>query len=96
MEIVEHLQTIGYVLFHTRKDTDQHLFAIKGICSVKSADELEENRYKNVTTTAMYVIADLEVSTELDSSDIHSTNKAFTPNTRYDAQYVTIKSLKIR
>ena len=44
----------------------------------------------------MYVIAELEVSTELDSSDIHSTNKAFTPNTRYDAQYVTIKSLKIR
>ena len=37
MEIVEHLQTIGYVLFHTRKDTDRHLFAIKGSCSVKSA-----------------------------------------------------------
>lgn len=93
MEIVEHLHTIGYVLFHTRKNTDQHLFSIKGRCLIKSAEELESDRYKNVLTTTMYVVVDLEVSTQLDSSNIKSTNKAFTPITRYDAQFSTIKSL---
>lgn len=94
MEIIEHLQTIGYVLFHTRKNTDQHLFAIKGICSVKSAEELEEDRYRNVTTTDIYVSANLDISTELDSSNIRSTNKAFTPITRYDSQYSKLSLLQ--
>lgn len=94
MEIIEHLQTIGYVLFHTRKNTDQHLFAIKGICSVKSAEELEEDRYRNVTTTDIYVSANLDISTELDSSNIRSTNKAFTPISRYDSQYSKLSLLQ--
>ena len=90
MEIIEHLQTIGYVLFHTRKNTDQHLFAIKGICSVKSAEELEEDRYRNVTTTDIYVSANLDIY----SSNIRSTNKAFTPITRYDSQYSKLSLLQ--
>lgn len=93
MEIVEHLQTIGYVLFHTRKDLDQHLFAIKNNCTVKYADELETDRYKTVTTTEMYVSIDLDITEELDASNIHSARKDFTPKTRYDAQYATIQSL---
>lgn len=94
MEIVEHLNNIGYVLFHTRKNTDQHLFAVKNLCSVISAEELEDDRYKNVTTTGMYVSADIDCSKELDATEIHSANKAFTPVTRYDAQFATLELLK--
>lgn len=95
MEIVEHLKEIGYVLFHTRKNTDQHLFAIKGTCVIKSTDNLEKDRYRNVTTTAIYVSVNIDCSIELDSSHIRSTNIAFTPVTRYDAQFATIESLSI-
>ena len=95
MEIVEHLKDIGYVLFHTRKNTDQHLFAIKGTCAIKSTDDLEKDRYRNVMTTAIYVSVNIDCSIELDSSHIRSINIAFTPVTKYDAQFATIGSLSI-
>ncbi len=90
MEIVENLKSIGYVLFHHRNDNDQHLFAIKGSCSVKDKSEIEEDRYKSVTTTEMYVVVDLDTTSELDSTSIRSSQKEFAPTTRYDAQYTTL------
>jgi hypothetical protein len=93
MEIVENLKSIGYVLFHHRNDNDQHLFAVKGSCSVKDKSEIEEDRYKSVTTTEMYVIVDLDTTSELDSTNIHSSQKEYTPKTRYDAQYATLEDL---
>ena len=94
MEIVEHLSNIGYVLFHTRKNEGQHLFAIVGNPEVKSADELDVNVYRNVKTTAMYVLVNI-VSQELDSSSLHSSNKHYASNElRYDAQYATLEELK--
>ena len=94
MEIVEHLSNIGYVLFHTRKNEGQHLFAIVGNPVVKSADELDVNVYRNVKTTAMYVLVNI-VSQELDSSSLHSSKKHYASNElRYDAQYATLEELK--
>lgn len=94
MEIVENLKSIGYVLFHHRNDNEQHLFAIKGTCSVKDKSEIEEDRYKSVTTTEMYVVVDLDTTSELDSTNIHSSQKEYTPKTRYDAQYAMLEDLK--
>lgn len=94
MEVVEHLNSIGYVLFHTRKDSNQHLFAIKGACYVKSGNELETERYKNVSTTEMYVVADLDCSVELDSSRLRSSKKEYSKKERYEAQYSFIKDLE--
>lgn len=93
MEIVENLKNIGYVLFHHRNDDDQHLFAIKGDCSVKEKSEIEEDRYKSVNTTEMYVVVVLDTTTELNSTNIRSSLKEYTPKTRYDAQYAVITEL---
>ena len=93
MEIVENLKNIGYVLFHHRNDDDQHLFAIKGDCSVKEKSEIEEDRYKSVNTTEMYVVVDLDITSELNSTTIRSSLKEYTPKTRYDAQYAIINEL---
>jgi hypothetical protein len=93
IEIAEHLQSIGYVLFHTRKDVDQHLFPIKGTCEIKTAEELESDRYKSVNTTEMYVTVDLETHSELDTSNLHSTNKCCSKTTRYDAQFIKLSQL---
>jgi len=93
MEIVENLKSIGCVLFHHRNDDDQHLFAIKGGCSVKDKSEIEEDRYKSVNTTEMYIVVDLDTSSELDSTNIRSSQKEYTPKTRYDAQYAGMNDL---
>ena len=93
MEIVENHKSIGYVLFHHRNDKDQHLFAIKGTCSIKDTSEIEEDRYKSVSTTEMYVVVDLDTTSELDSTNIRSSQKEFTPKTRYDAQYAGMNDL---
>ncbi len=96
LEIVENLKSIGYVLFHHRNDNKQHLFAIKGDCQVKTKSEIEEDRYKNISTTEMYVAVDLNTSSELDSTGLLSSQKKFDPETRYDAQYSTINELSVR
>ena len=94
MEIVEHISSIGYVLFHKRSISGQHLFAVKGDCKVVSGDEVETDSYKNVNTTEMYLTVDIDTSSEIDSLHIDSTKKEFVNKTRYDAQYSTIEFLK--
>ena len=74
-------------MFHTRKDVGQHLFHAKSVQLIKSVDDLPVDIYKNVSTTEMYVVVDIETSNETDASKMHSSKKAYTPNTRYDAQY---------
>ena len=96
MKIVEHLSSIGYVLFHHRNNTTgQHLFEIKGVCKVISSEDVEPDRYKNVTTTKMYLSINIDTSIELHTSNIDSTKKEWTKATRYDAQYAVLNDLLI-
>lgn len=93
IEIAENLQSIGYVLFHTRKDVGQHLFHVKSVRLVKSLEKLPIGIYKNVNTTDIYVVVDIDISNEMDPSSIHSSKKEYTHTTRYDAQYSTKNDL---
>ena len=93
IEIAENLQSIGYVLFHTRKIEGLHLFHAKNIRLVKSVDELPSDIYRNIQTTEMYVLVDIDNAEELDSSNINAAKKAYTRETRYDAQYSLINDL---
>lgn len=91
MEIVEHLQSIGYVLFHHRNDNDQHLFSVREQCKVIGKEE-RGGIYANVNTTEMYVA--VELGEELDATKVKCSKKACTQNTRYDAQFASIESLQ--
>ena len=93
IEIAENLQSIGYVLFHTRKVEGLHLFHAKNIRLVKSVDELPSDIYRNIQTTEMYILVDIDNNKELDSSNINAAKKAYTRETRYDAQYSLINDL---
>ena len=93
IEIAENLQSIGSVLFHTRKIEGLHLFHAKNIRLVKSVDELPSDIYRNIQTTEMYVLVDIDNAEELDSSNINAAKKAYTRETRYDAQYSLINDL---
>ena len=93
IEIAENLQSIGYVLFHTRKIEGLHLFHAKNIRLVKSVDELPSDIYRNIQTTEMYILVDIDNNKELDSSNINAAKKTYTPQTIDDAQYSLINDL---
>lgn len=87
MDIVENLSNIGYVLFHHRSDNDQHLFSVKGTCTIKAAGELEDARYKNIGNKELYISVDID-TTELPNDNLHASMiKPASKETRYDAQF---------
>jgi hypothetical protein len=94
MEIVENLSSIGYVLFHHRSNEDQHLFAVKGACKVVPSEAVENDRYKNMDTTKMFVAVDIDSFVEMDASEFDATKKKCTKSTRYDAQFARMDELK--
>lgn len=94
MDIVENLSNIGYVLFHHRSDNDQHLFSVKGTCIIKAADELEDDRYKNIGNKELYISVDID-TTELSSDNLHASMiKPASKETRYDAQFARLSELR--
>lgn len=93
MEIVQNLSSIGYVLFHHRSNVGQHLFAVKGACKVVQSKAVEADRYKNVETTEMFIVVDIDTKVELDASGMDASKKECTKQTRYDAQYSRLKDL---
>ena len=82
------------MLFHTRKDVGQHLFRVKSVQLIKSVNDLPASIYRNVSTTDIYVVVDMDSLHEMDSSGIHSSKKEYTPTTRYDAQYSNKDNIK--
>ena len=94
MDIVENLSNIGYVLFHHRSDNDQHLFSVKGTCTIKAAGELEDDRYKNIGNKELYISVDID-TTELPNDNLHASMiKPASKETRYDAQFVWLSDLE--
>lgn len=93
MEIVEHLSEIWYILFHVRKDAGQHLYKVLNKVKLLSEEEVPTDVYRNICTAKMYAVVEFETD-ELDSSSLHLSRKVFTPETRYDAQYITMSLLK--
>lgn len=94
MDIVENLSNIGYVLFHHRSDNDQHLFSVKGTCTIKAAGELEDDRYKNIGNKELYISVDID-TTELPNDNLHaSIIKPASKETRYDAQFAWLSVLE--
>ena len=94
MDIVENLSYIGYVLFHHRSDNDQHLFSVKGTCTIKAAGDLEDDRYKNIGNKELYISVDID-TTELSSGNLHASMiKPASKETRYDAQFAWLSDLE--
>ena len=94
MDIVENLSNIGYVLFHHRSDNDQHLFSVKGTCTIKAAGELEDDRYKNIGNKELYISVDID-TTELLNDNLHASMiKPASKETRYDAQFAWLSDLE--
>ena len=93
MQIIDNLANIRFILFHTRKDEGQHLFAIDGDVRVQMKEKLDEKIYVNVGTASLYAVVHFS-NTELNIGHIHSSLRGYIGNeTRYDAQFATIDEL---
>jgi hypothetical protein len=93
-EILKNIDSIGYILFHTRKDIDQHLFALDSTCVVKEGNELVDV-YKNIKESSRYLLVSFRNDFELVSTSLHSTHKPSSSNkTRYDSQFAWLDELK--
>ncbi len=94
MQIVENIEKIGFILFHTRKDVGQHLYPIKKQCVIRQKDEIDDLIYKNISTSSVYILVDFDSEKEIDTTDIHSSKRGFNNKLeRYDAQYAQISDL---
>ena len=93
MRILENIQSIGFILFHIRKDEGQHMFALTSPCEVRPQTLLEGSFYRNINTASLYLLVSFDPSSELESSSIHSSKALWTRQTRYDAQYEIINRL---
>lgn len=93
MRILENIQSIGFILFHTRKDECQHMFALTSSCKVCPQASLDGSLYRNINTANLYLLVSFDPSAELNSSSIHSSKAPWTKQTRYDTQYGIINWL---
>ena len=94
MQIVENIEKIGFILFHTRKDVGQHLYPIKKQCVIRQKDEIDDLIYKNISTSSVYILVVFDSEKEIDTTDIHSSKRGFNNKLeRYDAQYAQISDL---
>lgn len=97
MDILEHINDLQFVLFHTRdKEKNKHLFLIQTTPFVVKKEAAEERGYYLVNKNAnRYICVDISLNQELDASctDPSSKNIPYEKAQRYDTQYTTIRQL---
>lgn len=62
-------------------------------CKIVSKQDLTPGICQNVKTNDIYILVDIDTSKELETFDIHSSQKKYTNKTRYDAQYINLMDL---
>lgn len=90
--IMDNIASVGYIMFHTRNDEGQHYYKLEKPCQIMVTSEINENIYKNITTTSLYAVIEFD-NNELDSTFLHSSKAPFEKATRYDSQYIIKEAL---
>lgn len=93
-EIINHVNDIGYILFHVRSDDKgQHLFVTKS-CTIMLMADLSSDIYTNTKKELFYVMVEFDTK-QPDASTLHVSKKPpYDKTTRYDAQYAQISELR--
>lgn len=97
MTLMENVNNISYLLFHTRKkDDNKHLFKVISQKRVLSKSKAElEGYYLAQTTANRYICVKIDVDTELNSSKLNPSKEKvpYEKPERYDSQYVELDDL---
>lgn len=91
--VIDNRTSIGYILFHTRKDEGQHLFVVDSVSGIVGKDKIGDI-YPNMNTTGRYIVVRFRPDFELPPNMLHSSKMPFEPKTRYDSQFSTLDALK--
>ncbi len=93
--IKEHIENIGYVLFHTRGNTGMHLFAVEHSERVQKqlVGDVYQTVQANNPSVEEYLLVSIRNDFELVSTNLNAP-KQKSPETRYDAEYAELDSLK--
>ena len=96
MEIVRHIDNIGYILFHNRRDDGQHLFGVKATPKVISKVTLTQNTqiYPNASTSEIYLLVAFDHEHVLNNTSIHTSNIKVHTKERYDPSFIWLEELK--
>lgn len=95
MDIIRHLDDIGYILFHTYSDEGQHLYAIQQCPKIIERKEIEQHSEIDVHpgTCDIYLAVEFDAEEEINDFTLHSRQIQVDKQEWYDAQYVDKTSL---
>lgn len=86
MSILGNISNIGLIVFHVRKNSDYHAFALDGAPQIVAKSELSDNTYCNISTTEIYILIRFRTP-ELNIPNLRPSRLTYDKTTRYDAQY---------
>lgn len=91
--IIDNIDSIGYILFHIRKDERQHLFVVDNASRIVGRDQIGDV-FSNIKTTDRYLIVRFRPELELPSDMLHSSKVHYEKNARYDSQLAALGDLR--
>lgn len=94
MNIIRHIDDIGFILFHIRGNEGQHLFAVSQTPKLIDKEEMEQlSVYPTLKDCNIYLLIEFNADQELDSSDLNSNKIKVSKRERYDANYCLIEQI---
>ncbi len=94
MNIIRHIDDIGFILFHIRGSEGQHLFALSQPPKLIDKEEMEKlSVYPSFKDGNIYLLVEFGADQELDSSNLNSGKIKVSKRERYDANYCLVGDL---
>lgn len=95
MDIIRHLDDIGYILFHTYSDEGQHLYAIQQSPKIIEWKEIEQNHeiYAHPRTCDIYLAIEFDAQEEINNLTLHSSQIRVDKRERYNANYCKLDEI---
>lgn len=94
MNIIRHIDDIGFILFHIRGNEGQHLFALSQPPKLIDKEEMKKlSVYPSFKDGNIYLLVEFSADQELDSSNLNSNKIKVDKRERYDANYCLVGDL---
>lgn len=94
MNIIRHIDDIGFILFHIRGNEGQHLFAVSQTPKLIDKEEMEQQSvYPTLKDCNIYLLMEFNADQELNSSNLNSNKIKVSKRERYDANYCLIEQI---
>ena len=94
MNIIRHIDDIGFILFHIRGNEGQHLFTVSQPPKLIDKEEMEKmSVYPSLKDGNIYLLVEFNADLGLDSSNLNPNKIKVDKRERYDANYCLVGDL---